>query len=202
MSQYLQLAPECTDNLCRSVEALNNKYLWEDNSIYPPETARGSITFFGVKKGRSDSLATSTCVFEDPFVTQGRKTANLSPTYGPGAAALNGVDPALLDLVNAFPLTASAIPEGVLMEWGTFTIDTSNYSSWTIGVNDGSALTTRRWVAYEAGGDDYTVALYDGRTYLNRWCTGSDCILTYTRRHANRQEPLQHYADVRRESDL
>jgi hypothetical protein len=46
------------------------------------------------------------------------------------------------------------------MEWSTFVIDRQG----NLNIKDGADIPTRRWVAYETSGGDYSIALYDGVT--------------------------------------
>ncbi|KAH9860748.1 hypothetical protein J1614_012080 [Plenodomus biglobosus] len=71
--------------------------------------------------------------------------------------ALRGTDSVLLYAVELTTSANFTIPGGVLMEWGTFTMDNN-----VVGVNDGSALKNRTFVAVQGSGSSYSVALYDG----------------------------------------
>ncbi|KAF2854833.1 hypothetical protein T440DRAFT_464965 [Plenodomus tracheiphilus IPT5] len=71
--------------------------------------------------------------------------------------ALRGTDSVLLYAVDLTTSTNFTIPGGVLIEWGTFTMDNN-----VVGVNDGSALKNRTFVAVQGTGSTYNIALYDG----------------------------------------
>ncbi|KAF1995147.1 hypothetical protein P154DRAFT_474736 [Amniculicola lignicola CBS 123094] len=70
--------------------------------------------------------------------------------------ALQGPNGVLLNLIEVVNPSSSSIPGGQLMEWGTFTIEGS-----VLGVNDGSTLKNRTFVAVKQG-TGYDVAFYDG----------------------------------------
>ena len=67
--------------------------------------------------------------------------------------ALTGTTSVLLNVVERTSLDGSG---GTLMEWATFTLNND-----ILGVNDGSALTNRTFVAVQATGG-YYLAFYDG----------------------------------------
>lgn len=72
--------------------------------------------------------------------------------------ALQGPDGVLLYMVDVKSPNATTIPSGYLMEWATFTMEGN-----VVGVNDGSALENRTFVAVkDADSETYTLALYDG----------------------------------------
>jgi hypothetical protein len=72
--------------------------------------------------------------------------------------ALRGADGVLLYLVDVTNPNSGSIPGGQLMEWATFTMDSS-----VLGVSDGSTLKNRGFVGVRATGTTYTLALYDGK---------------------------------------
>jgi hypothetical protein len=67
--------------------------------------------------------------------------------------ALTGTTSVLLNVVES---PGIANPGGTLIEWGTFTMNND-----VLGVNDGSALNNRTFVAVQATGG-YSLAFYDG----------------------------------------
>jgi hypothetical protein len=71
--------------------------------------------------------------------------------------ALRGPSGVLLSLVDVTNPNTGSIPGGQLMEWATFTMDNN-----VLGVNDGSTLKSRTFVAVKGTGTTYTLALYDG----------------------------------------
>ena len=71
--------------------------------------------------------------------------------------ALRGPNGTLLFLVDVTNPRSDNIPGGQLMEWATFTMDNN-----VLGVNDGSTLKSRTFVA--VSGTTPTLALYDGKS--------------------------------------
>jgi hypothetical protein len=71
--------------------------------------------------------------------------------------ALQGPNGVLLYLVDVTNPSSTNIPGGQLMEWATFTIDST-----VLGVKDGSTLTNRTFVAVQGTDGGYGLALYDG----------------------------------------
>jgi hypothetical protein len=82
-------------------------------------------------------------------------------TCSPGVRlTLVGKAPGILKLQAIFQPRAWKIPTDTPVEWDTFTTDANG----TLDVNDGSALTTRRWVAYKGSNETvYDIGLYDGK---------------------------------------
>lgn len=78
---------------------------------------------------------------------------------------LIGTSPGILQLHSNFFPVSWKIPAGVEMEWDTFMTDANG----TLSINDGSALKTRRWVAYKGSKDTvYNIGLYDGKLFKPR----------------------------------
>ena len=78
--------------------------------------------------------------------------------------ALRGPDSVLLYMVDVTNPNAGSIPGGQLMEWATFTMDSS-----VLGVSDGSTLKSRTFAAVKGTGNAYTLALYDGELNGNEY---------------------------------
>ncbi|OCL04712.1 hypothetical protein AOQ84DRAFT_380306 [Glonium stellatum] len=129
---------------------LNNLYLSSSN---------GTVGLFSNAKSSALNAAR---VFTTPYTPTG--TLSLHIADDTHQIALLGTSPSLLSLVDVVSPTTDAIPKGQLMEWSTFTID----STGNLGVKDGSALTTRHWVAWENTDGSYGIGLYDGVTTESR----------------------------------
>lgn len=72
--------------------------------------------------------------------------------------ALRGSSSVLLYAVDAIALSSTNTTDGALWEWGTFTMDNN-----VLGVNDGSTLKNRTFVAVKGTGTTYDLAFYDGK---------------------------------------
>ena len=150
-------------NLPRPVNELNNKYLYAAEDF----TDAGATSTLGVFKNHSDSTAGSSCLL---FQKGGSGTFNVQ-TFKNGVVALAGRNDGILNLVLANQPSASKIPQGTVMEWGTFALNGQN----EVSVSDGGSA-ARRWVAYDLENGNYGVGLYDGRLSLLQSFRGADGI--------------------------
>lgn len=128
--------------LDRATTAVNNQWvtLPSGSSNYGLATAQSGATRFFVQKYN----ATNTWAFLNADDTR--------------QVALRGPNGVLLYLVDVTNPRSDTIPSGQLMEWATFTMDNN-----VLGVNDGSTLKSRTFVAVQGTGSSYTLALYDGK---------------------------------------
>lgn len=133
--------PETLTVLVSATTAVNNQWvtLPSGSTNYGLATAQTVATKFFVQKYN----ATSTYAFHNADDTR--------------QLALRGPNGVLLSLVDVTNPTTGSIPGGQLMEWATFTFDNN-----VLGVNDGSTLKNRTFVAVKGTGTTYTLALYDG----------------------------------------
>ncbi|KAH7069448.1 hypothetical protein FB567DRAFT_507812 [Paraphoma chrysanthemicola] len=144
---WLQLAPPAPGTQFYQLQAksattaVNNQWvtLPTSSSSYGLATAQTAATKFFVQKYN----ATNTWAFHNADDTR--------------QLALRGPDGVLLYLIDVTNPNAGNIPGGQLMEWATFTMDNN-----ILGVNDGSTLKNRTFVAVSGTGASYTLALYDG----------------------------------------
>lgn len=139
--------------------ALNNQYvaLPAGSTTYALTTPLSSATKFFVQKFN----ATNTWAFHNADDTR--------------QLALRGPDGVLLYMVDVTNPNSGNIPGGQLMEWATFTMESS-----VLGVSDGSTLKSRTFVGVKGTGNAYTLALYDGELGFDDSELG-DVVLTRDR---------------------
>ncbi|KAF2708541.1 hypothetical protein K504DRAFT_502566 [Pleomassaria siparia CBS 279.74] len=102
----------------------------------------------------ANTQAAGTKFFTGPYKSTGTNAIfNADDTR---QVALQGTSNVLLNVVDVTNPRTDTIPEGTLMEWATFTMDGA-----VLGVNDGSTLKNRSFVAIQGTGG-YSVAFYDG----------------------------------------